>query len=481
MKRTIFFLLPFIFIIFTSCASHKIVRNVQDNILYSSSHPKANIEISPEFKHIKTRKNKQKREASNANELPFKRDRFLTDVDKHTFVSYDDDEITEKYIVIKFIDFDADIRFLGGSIKNKHTLDSGNTYLYGNAFQYQTEAYSRNSDETSKNNSIQDRNCFLFKAFARSVKNTSMQIYYAERINNSTDYNFKCSDWDGSAPLTKHQNTRLREFNDRSKSAFIITPNTAAISAEEQGAERKVSWEDRTEFASTPTFWFDKAHKLYESKEYEEAVKHFSKAIELDSEYARAYNYRGWAHRLIKAYTKAIKDYDKVVEILPSYYRVYNTMGIVYKIMENYDKAIESYKKSISVNPKYKHPYNNLGWVYYKLGNYQESIDYYNKALECDPKYIAPYNNLGIVHIELGDFEKAMESLNSALEINPKYKYAYLNMARIYSLQNQTEKACISLEDSITKGYNGWEWIKGEDDFDNIRNADCYKNIMDNK
>jgi hypothetical protein len=43
------------------------------------------------------------------------------------------------------------------------------------------------------------------------------------------------------------------------------------------------------------------------------------------------------------------------------------------------------------------------------------------------------------------------------------------------------EKACELLNYAIKKGYNDWEWIKKDSDFDNIRNSDCYKKIMSGK
>ncbi len=43
----------------------------------------------------------------------------------------------------------------------------------------------------------------------------------------------------------------------------------------------------------------------------------YNKAIEINPQYAYAYNNRGWVYYNLKEYDKAIKDYNKALEIDP--------------------------------------------------------------------------------------------------------------------------------------------------------------------
>ncbi|MHB1680815.1 MAG: tetratricopeptide repeat protein [bacterium] len=59
---------------------------------------------------------------------------------------------------------------------------------------------------------------------------------------------------------------------------------------------------------------FDEGIKLHSEEKFEEAIKKFTKVIEIDPNYAAAYNNRGSAYYNSKKYQKAIEDYTKAIE-----------------------------------------------------------------------------------------------------------------------------------------------------------------------
>ncbi len=56
----------------------------------------------------------------------------------------------------------------------------------------------------------------------------------------------------------------------------------------------------------------------------EEAIKDYDKAIELNPQYAKAYNNRGKAKAKLGRNEEAIKDYDKAIELNPQLAEAYN-------------------------------------------------------------------------------------------------------------------------------------------------------------
>ena len=58
------------------------------------------------------------------------------------------------------------------------------------------------------------------------------------------------------------------------------------------------------------------------------AINDFTKAIELKSNYARAYCGRGIAYGSQGNNTCAIRDYDKAIELDPNYVVAYNSRGL---------------------------------------------------------------------------------------------------------------------------------------------------------
>jgi len=120
--------------------------------------------------------------------------------------------------------------------------------------------------------------------------------------------------------------------------------------------------------------------KAYEEKKYDDAVRYYTEAIELNRDNSGAYNNRGCAYDKLKDYYKAIDDYSKTIDLNPKYSLAYNNRGIVYGRQEEYDLAIADFNKAIELDPKDSEAYNNRGYVYYKQNQYEESIKDFEKV-----------------------------------------------------------------------------------------------------
>ncbi|MCX6244354.1 MAG: tetratricopeptide repeat protein [Bacteroidetes bacterium] len=97
----------------------------------------------------------------------------------------------------------------------------------------------------------------------------------------------------------------------------------------------------------------NRAYEEYVSKDYEGALKDYSREIEMNPADANAYYNRGSIKKEIRDYTGAINDFDKVISIDPNYYKAYNNRGNVKSLLKDYEAAIEDYTKAIELNPQY--------------------------------------------------------------------------------------------------------------------------------
>jgi tetratricopeptide (TPR) repeat protein len=114
-----------------------------------------------------------------------------------------------------------------------------------------------------------------------------------------------------------------------------------------------------------------------------QAIDEFTKAIEINPDYADSYNKRGLVYYGQTKYEQAIKDYDLAIRINPKYTDAYNNRGIIYFEMEKYDLAISDYSKAIELDPKYAKAYHNRGLIYVtKLKNYDKGCSDWKKACE---------------------------------------------------------------------------------------------------
>ncbi|GHV01916.1 hypothetical protein AGMMS49521_2930 [Campylobacterota bacterium] len=80
-------------------------------------------------------------------------------------------------------------------------------------------------------------------------------------------------------------------------------------------------------------------------------------------------------------YQEAIRQFTQAIEIDPNS-AAYNDRGIVYVALGDYSNEIADYTQAIEIDPKYTSAYNNRGISYAKLGDFKNAAEDAHKA--CD-------------------------------------------------------------------------------------------------
>ena len=88
----------------------------------------------------------------------------------------------------------------------------------------------------------------------------------------------------------------------------------------------------------------------------ETAYKTFTKAIELDSNWAEAWNKRATVLYLMGKYEQSQADIDKVLELEQRHFGALAGQGLVQTALKNYQKAIDSYIEAHKIHPNMKSP-----------------------------------------------------------------------------------------------------------------------------
>ena len=208
------------------------------------------------------------------------------------------------------------------------------------------------------------------------------------------------------------------------------------------------------------------ADRYLEEQNYEEAIKCYTKIIEIDPNHKYAHNDRGVYYYRLDRYKEAINNYNKVIELDPIDPYVYYNRGLSYYKLEKYDEAIIDYNKAIALDPTAPCNYGDRGLSYHNLGRYDEAISDFNKAIELDintntsPTYREVYFNRANLYNDLKDHKKAINDFNEAIDIDKKYKEAYNNRAGTYFNLGEFDKAindytdAINLDPTYTDFYN---------------------------
>ena len=88
----------------------------------------------------------------------------------------------------------------------------------------------------------------------------------------------------------------------------------------------------------------------------ETAYETFTKTIELDSNWAEAWNKRATVLYLMGQYELSQNDINKVLEIEARHFGALSGQGLVQTALKNYQKAIDSYIEAHKVHPNMRSP-----------------------------------------------------------------------------------------------------------------------------
>ncbi len=240
--------------------------------------------------------------------------------------------------------------------------------------------------------------------------------------------------------LQKKLDERLRNYNAQWDKLNENQEMQKALQ-EMNAAEQKEEKQREKEELLTAQDYFRRGFRASSEGHTQEAVKEYSKAIELDPSFASAYHNRGILYNNLGEQQKALDDYNKAIELDPSYAFAYNGRGNVYRGFGERQKALDDYNKAIELDPSFAYAYNGRGNVYSDLGEQQKALEDYNKAIELDPSYATAYNGRGITYHDLGEQQKALEDYNKAIELDLNYKFAYRNRGLLYSKLGNLEAA----------------------------------------
>lgn len=95
---------------------------------------------------------------------------------------------------------------------------------------------------------------------------------------------------------------------------------------------------------------------LVNNKKLNEAIIVFDKVIEIDPNWAEAWNKRATVFYMLGEFQKSQKDIDKVLELEKRHFGALAGQGLVNIKLKNYEKAIMSYEKAQEIYPTMKSP-----------------------------------------------------------------------------------------------------------------------------
>jgi tetratricopeptide (TPR) repeat protein len=260
------------------------------------------------------------------------------------------------------------------------------------------------------------------------------------------------------------------------------------------------------------------------------AIQFFQKAIELDPRYASAYAGLGetygvlyrdfdrkemWLDRALEVSLKAIM-YDATLS------EAFASLALAYFGKKSFDEALEACQKAILLDHKNFNAYWILARIYHSTDRNREAVDALEKVISLSPEFLQAYDDLMNLYETLGEKQKFLQALEIALGIYPRHLAqhpddAYRRMAYavnltyagrtdegkkegeralelsqsdpimmyygacLYARLGENHRAVELIKDAVRNGYENFEWIKRDPDFNTIRDEPEYIELMRGK
>ena len=133
----------------------------------------------------------------------------------------------------------------------------------------------------------------------------------------------------------------------------------------------------------------------HNSKDFEGAIKDYSKAIKADKNLRDGYFNRGICELALKDFKSAKRDLDKTIELDPNFVKAYYSRATVLVSQQQYSQALPDLDKTIELDLTTPNALTLRGQIRAQTGNKKGACEDFNKAKEIgDPqaeKYLSQF------------------------------------------------------------------------------------------
>jgi len=192
-----------------------------------------------------------------------------------------------------------------------------------------------------------------------------------------------------------------------------------------------------------------------------ECLKGLQKLTERYPEEKEAFLWLGHHYYELRQFEEAVRYYNKAIEIDPLYKLAYNMLAYTYDQIGDFEKSIWAINKYISMAPDEANPYDSRADLYAYNGKIDQAIQSYKKALEIKPDFYASLVKLGHMHVFKREYAKAESCYKELSSSNEKDTRAEgrTYLAYIPLFQGKFEEALKILDDGIAA--DGMEQAEG--------------------
>ncbi|MED6106862.1 DNA binding protein [Stylosanthes scabra] len=236
----------------------------------------------------------------------------------------------------------------------------------------------------------------------------------------------------------------------------------------------------------------------YKKKEFDRAIYHYSKALELDDEDISYLTNRAAVYLEMGKYEECIKDCDKAVErgrelrsdfkmIARALTRKGTALVKMAKCSKDFDPAIETFQKALTehrnpdtlkklneaekakkdleqqeyFDPKLADEEREKGNEYFKQQKYPEAVKHYTESLRRNPNDPRTYSNRAACYTKLGAMPEGLKDAEKCIELDPTFVKGYTRKGAVQFFMKEYDKALETYKEGLKLDPNNQELLDG--------------------
>ncbi|KDR14610.1 stress-induced-phosphoprotein 1 isoform X1 [Zootermopsis nevadensis] len=238
----------------------------------------------------------------------------------------------------------------------------------------------------------------------------------------------------------------------------------------------------------------DLGNQVYKKKNFEEALKHYNRAVELDAGDITYLNNIAAVYFEQKEYKKCIEQCEKAIEvgrenradfklISKAFTRIGNAhmkLGDLYSAKTAYEKSMSEFRtpeikallsdvqkkikeeeRKAYIDPVKAEEEKEKGNELFKNGDYATAVKHYTEAIKRnpdDPKY---YSNRAACYTKLAAFDLGLKDCEKCVELDPKFIKGWIRKGKFLQGMQQHGKALSAYQKALELDSTNSEALEG--------------------
>jgi len=260
--------------------------------------------------------------------------------------------------------------------------------------------------------------------------------------------------------------------------AYVLLSSQAAMSPREaypralSAAQEAVRLDDRSSEAQTAL-----AHVFVHLNRYEDARRGLTRALELEPNYAPAYQFATEYYSRMEQFDSALASIQRSLELGPLDLAANAALANVFVREKRFDEAIERLRQTLQLDSNYFYAHLTLGNAYEATGQVERAAHEYQLAAELTDGNRG-LGALGRLYASVGRWEDARALLDQMTRRSLSRYTSPMEIARLCAALGDKDRTLSWLERTLEDDPWSLEAIEESRDFKSLHGDERFKELI---